>query len=278
MKLIKILLLLLVTSALFGSFDDYEPSARARALGGAFYSTSDDANGIFYNPAGLSLAGNSLAIGNAKIMGNDFHVVSTVAFSMELPKKFGVLGIGLHAMDAEYMDVTLTSEKIYALSHSFTLLKDVHSEVYFGYTANMYHLSFSTFGNQPAFGINVGALAILHQRTQIGFSVTNVNNPKVGVDNSLDLPQKLAVGISYAPYQNLTTSIELKKGFASITEIHTGIEMDVLSVMTLRFGVRNNPTKFSTGAGFNIYDIVLDYGYDTHTSGDTHHFSLGYKF
>jgi hypothetical protein len=278
MKLLKIILLLLVTTGLFGIFDDYEPSPRARALGGAFYSVSNDANAIFYNPAGLATTDDNLVIGSTKVMGNDFQVLSTVAFSMKLPKKFGTLGIGLQAMDVEFMDITLESEKIYALSHSFTLLKDVHSEIYFGYVANMYHLSIDSFGNQPTFGVNIGALAILHQRTRLGFAVTNLNNPKVGVDNSHDLPQKLAVGISYIPYQNLTTSLELKKGFADVTEIHAGIEMEVFKAMTLRFGARNNPNSFSGGVGFHVYDIILDYGFNTHIAGDTHHFGLGYKF
>ena len=42
-----------VTANLSAIFDDYEPSPRARGMGGAFYSSGDDANAIFYNPAGL---------------------------------------------------------------------------------------------------------------------------------------------------------------------------------------------------------------------------------
>jgi len=104
---------------LFGVFDDYEPSSRARAMGGTFYSTSDDANGIFYNPAGLSLAGNNLVVGYTKPFGNDFQVLNTVAFTMDLPKNFGTIGLGLLSMDVDYLDVNLMSEKIYALAQFF---------------------------------------------------------------------------------------------------------------------------------------------------------------
>jgi len=278
MRLLKIIILLIITSSLFGIFDDYEPSPRARAMGGAFYSTSNDANGVFYNPAGLSLAGNDLKISNTKRFGDDFQILTNVAISMELPKKFGVLGIGLQAFDVEYLGVTLMSEKVYALSHSFTLMKDIHSEIHFGYVANMYHLSIDTFGNQPAFGVDIGALAILHQRTQLGFTVSNLNNPKVGIDNTHELPQKIAVGISYLPYHNLITTLELKKTFAGVTEIHAGSELALAEMFKLRFGVRSNPASYSAGFNFNIYGIMIDYGFNTHILGNTHHFGLGYKF
>ena len=277
MKLIKIFLMLIITTSLFSIFDDYEPSPKARAMGGAFYSTSDDANGVFYNPAGLSLAGNDLKISNTKRFGDDFQILTNVAVSMKLPK-FGVLGIGLQAFDVEYLGVTLQSEKTYSISHSFTLMKDIHSEIHFGYTANMYHLTFDTFGNQPAFGVNIGALAILHQRTQLGFTVTNLNNPKVGKNNNYDLPQKIAVGISYLPYQNLVTSLELKKSFAGVTEIHAGSEITIVDAFKLRFGVRSNPASYSTGFNFKLYGITIDYAFNTHILGNTHHFGIGYQF
>src|SRR4051794_4896151 len=36
-----------------GRFQDYAAGARAAALGGAYVALSDDATGVFYNPAGL---------------------------------------------------------------------------------------------------------------------------------------------------------------------------------------------------------------------------------
>jgi len=269
---------LIFSTGLFGIFDDYEPSPKARSMGGAFYSISDNALAIFYNPAGLVLTGNDLKISNTKRFGDDFQILSDVAISMKLPKKFGVLGIGLQAFDVEYLGVNLMSEKIYALSHSFTLMKDIHSEIHFGYVANMYHLTFNTFGNQPAFGLNIGALAILHQRTQLGFTITNLNNPKVGMDNAYELPQKIAVGISYIPYHNLITSLELKKSFAGTTEIHAGSEISIGDMFKLRFGVRNNPASNSTGFNFTFNGIVIDYAFNTHILGNTHHFGIGYRF
>jgi len=274
-----IIILAIASLSLNAIFDDYEPSPRARALSGAFYSTSNDAFAVFYNPAGLVKAGKNLAMSYTHRYGEDFSVLSTAAVSWELPGKYGSIGFGLMAHDVDYMDVNLMSEKVYALSHSFNLLSDIHSEINLGYSLNMYHLSISGFGEQPSFGLNLGAIAVLHQRTRIGFAVNNINNPKVGEDNRHDLPQKMSIGIAYEPYENITTIFELRKSVDDDTEIHSGAEVKVMDILTLRFGVRNNPASYSGGVGFTIYDIKLDYGFNTHsTLNGTHHIGLGYKF
>lgn len=277
-KIIIALCLVLLAVNLVAMFDDYEPSPRARAMGGAYYSVSNDANAIFYNPAGLNSADNNIIIGYSKLFDNDFQVLNTVALSFKLPRKFGTLGIGLQSLDVDFQDVNLMSEKVYALSHSFTILNDIHSNFDIGYTLNMYHLSFEGFGDQPSFGINLGALATVHQRTQIGFTITNLNNPSVGEDNAHDLPQKMAMGISYHPYTDVITSLELKKTFNGKTEIHAGTEVKVTDMLYLRCGVRSEPTSYSMGASFDMYNIIVDYGFNTHTTDSTHHFSIGYKF
>ncbi len=277
-KILTLLCLVFLAVNLAALFDDYEPSPRARAMGGAFYSVGDDANAVFYNPAGLNSSANNIIIGYSKLFDNDFQVLNTVALSMQLPRKLGTLGIGLQSMDVDFQEVSLLSEKTYSLSHSFNILNDIHSNLDIGYTFNMYHLSIDGFGEQPAFGINLGALATVHQRTKVGFTITNLNNPSVGEDNAHDLPQKMSMGISYNPYTDVITSFELKKTMNSKTEIHAGAEVKIVEMLTLRCGVRSEPTSYSMGAKFDLYNIVVDYGFNTHTVDSTHHFSISYKF
>jgi len=277
-KLITLIVVIFISVSLSAIFDDYEPSPRARGMSGAFYSTSDDANAIFYNPAGLTFSSNSILMAYTKPFGNEFQELSTIAVSMKLPGKFGTLGIGLQSMDVNYLDVNLETERIYALAHSINLMKDIHSELNFGYTMNLYHLQFYGLGSQSTFGLNLGASATLHTRTKIAFTVYNINNPTVGKDNSHELPQRIAMGISYLPYTDVNTSIELKKAIDGDTEIHAGAEVEVLEMLTFRLGVRNNPNSFSAGASFDLYNIIVDYGVNTHILGLTHHFGIGYKF
>ena len=282
-KLLSIILILFAVNA-FASFDDYEPSPRARAMGGTNYSNGNDVYSSLYNPAGLAKSEQGFAISYVDRYGLGFSKVNTIAMSLNLPKKWGTLGVSMLSHDVEYNDVSLTSETTYAIAHGFTLMEDLHSVLNFGYSANIYHLSFSGFGEEATFGLNLGAQATLHERTKIGFAITNINSPNVGKDNTHDLPQKLAVGISYEPYNQVVTSLEAKQTFGENilengTEIHAGTEFRLIEPLTLRFGVRNLPVSYSMGASFDLFNMTVDYGYNTHaTLGGTHHFGMGYSY
>ncbi len=304
MKNLLIILLLISLCPLLAIFDDYEPSPRARALGGAYYAASTNPDAVFYNPAGLSLASGGVEMGYYKLFGENFAKVSTVAISFPLAgikkeSKYGVIGIGMQSMDVDYYDVSLTTEKQYSLAYGVNIMKDAHSELNFGATATMYHLSFNGLGSQRALGINVGVLAVLHARTKIAFTVTNINNPKMGHDNAFSLPQKLVAGINYNPYDGVSTIFELQKSFGDYsdtemnnTEIHAGTEISLIKIMStdtdkphkiseflLRFGVRNNPFTYSMGAEIGVHGICVNYAYAMHAVlDDTHHFTVGYKF
>ncbi len=281
-KIILLISTLFIVTFLNAIFNDYEPSPRSRAMGGAVTSLSDNAYSTFYNPAsGINLE-NNFSFSYTKPFGNDFNTLSAAVFSMKLPKKVGVVSVGLQSFDVDYEDVNLLSEKVYAMSHSFRLLKDVHSEINFGYGFNMYHLAIESMGNQASFGFNVGMLATLHNRTNVGFYVQNINNPKVGVNNDQALPQKISASISYIPFPTIITSFELQKDINtdvdSKTEIHTGAEITVYKYLKLRFGLRNNPAQYSMGFGLNVKNILINYAFSTHTIGDTHQMSIGFKF
>lgn len=269
----------LIAFNLFAVFNDYEPSVKARALGGAYTTFSDNADGIYYNPAGINLAGNNIQLSSAALFGNSFSKINVASFSANLPKKFGTIAFGLKSFDATYHDVTLTSEKHYAIAHSMCILNDIHSKLYFGYAFNLYSLSIDSFGSQSTFGLNLGALAILHQRTRIAFAISNINNPKIGKNNDNDLPQKFSIGISYLPYEGTTTALDIKKELGEATEIHAGTEIKLNKMFYLRAGIRNEPVSFSMGFRFVLYNVNIDYAFNSHTTlGLTNHFGIGYKF
>lgn len=285
------LFVIVACSQLLAVFDDYEPSARARGLGGAFTALSDDATGIFYNPAGLRFAGNNIDLSYSEIFGLDFLRVSSASMSMDLPRKYGVIGFGMMTHTVEYKDVDMMSELQISLAHSFTIMEDIHSSLHFGYTANVYNLGFGEyvdendesenfdFGDQTTFGINVGALAILRERTKLAFTASNINNPKFGKENEEDIPRKLAVAVAYEPYQGICTTIELKKAVGEDTQVRAGAEVEVHQNFMLRFGVGNNPSRYSMGFKVQAYNVIVNYAFNTHAALDmSHHFGIGYRF
>jgi len=261
----------------FAIFNDYEPSSRARAMSGAVTSFSDDYSGIFYNPAGMRFAGSQIGGSHYHLFGNDFSVVTAVSGVYET--RFGSFGVGYQAMNVEYLDVNLMSEGTFNIGHSFFLNRDVRSELSIGYSLSLYTLSFHELGNEAQLGINAGVIAKLHQRTRLGFMLTNINKPKIGDGHKHDIPQMLALGLSYIPYEGVITAIDLKKNHEGDTELRTGVEVELHPMFFIRMGVRNNPASYSCGVGFRFMGFKLDYSLSTHAVLNmTHHIGLGYKF
>ena len=279
-KIILLSLILIPCAMLLAVFDDYQPSARARGMGGAFTGVADDVNTMFYNPAGLAETKYEAKIGFSQLNGEKFTEFKTVALGFQLPKRLGTLGAGIRMMDVDYEDYTLYKDQIFTLAHAFTLQKDIHSTINVGYNLNYYGLRFDDDDDtDDAFGLDLGLTALLHNRTKLGFAVTNLSKSKMGFENQIDLPSKLALGISYIPYDGVTTTVEVKKDFAQTTEFMGGVEAKLFEPFYIRAGVHQNPATYSAGATFELEGVSLDYSYTMHSVlPPTHFINLGYNF
>lgn len=273
-KIILLSLILIPCALLLGVYDDYQSSARARGMG-----VANDVNTIFFNPAGLADLGYEAKVGFAQLNGEKFSEYKTLALGAKLPKWFGTLGVGIRMLDVDFEDTTLMGEQIFSLSHAITLQKDIHSTINFGYNVNYYNLGFDDDDSDDAFGVDLGATALLHTRTKLGFAITNLGKAKMGFENQIKLPSSLAMGLSYMPYDGVTTSLEVKKDFAESTEFMGGVEARLFEPLYLRFGVHQNPATYSAGATFVVEGISLDYAFTYHAVlNPTHYLNLGYKF
>jgi len=285
-KYIFVFLLIFSLSATsaFAIFEDYQPSARARSMGNAYIASGDDADILFYNPAALITSTPGVTAGYTQGFGLDYFTLQTGALSYKVPK-IGMIALGIKTMGVEYEDISLQEEGTYSLAHSFEITGDVHSELYFGYSLNLYHLKFGQsvtgipMGKENTFGVDIGGLAILHNRTRIAFAVKNINNPSVGEDLEEDIPQYLTIGFAYDPYDDVTTEINLKQKFSDETEVHFGIEYEMFENFWLRTGASTYPNSISGGLGLLMKGVKFNYGFNTHpVIAPTHHVSLGYQF
>jgi len=278
-KLIIITVILIQSVLLLAVFDDYQPSAAARGFGGAYTAVADDANAIFFNPAGLTQHKFSAKVGFTYLNGQDYTEYKTLACTYQLPDKLGNIAVGGRMLDVNYEDVSLMSEWTASLAHAITIMKDVHSQVSLGYTGNFYRLAFDGEDAETAVGLDLGVVALLHERTKFAFAVTNINQAKMGDENQIDLPSKLALGIAYTPYDMVTTSIEVKKDFAQETEFMGGVEARPFEPLALRFGVHQNPATYNAGASFYLQNLEIDYSFTFHAVlPSTHFVNLGYSF
>ncbi|MBW6514750.1 MAG: hypothetical protein K0B87_08345 [Candidatus Syntrophosphaera sp.] len=272
-------LILIQAALLLAVFDDYIPSARARGLGGAYTSVADDVNALYFNPAGLINVKYEAQVGFSNLYNQPFSQVKTAAVGVQLPKKLGTLAFGARMFDVDFADESLLSEQIWSAGHAFDLQSDIHSQISFGYALNYYRLQMADEETDQALGIDLGATAFLHGRTKLGFSVSNLNQTTMGDTNQHPLPSKLALGISYIPYERVVTSIEVKKDFAKETEFMGGVEYHIFEPLSLRFGVHSNPATWNAGIGLNVQGIVVDLAYTTHAVlPGTLYGNVGYKF
>ncbi len=276
-----IIALILVTNVylLLAVFNDYQPSARARAMGNAFVALSDDPNGVFFNPAGLYTVPMSASVGMAQLFGQQFSELKTGSLAYPLPANWGTAALGIKSFDVDFEDEVLMAENQYVLAHGFKLMEDIHSSIHVGWSANLYELAMDGYDKDTAFGVNLGAIATLHQRTRFGFAVTNLNQPKMGENNQHSLPRQFSMGIAYTPYDQVVTSVEMKKDFAQDTEFMGGVEFRLFDPLWLRAGVHQNPATWSAGASFRLIGIILDYSFTQHAVLDaTHYLNIGYRF
>ncbi|NLK49125.1 MAG: hypothetical protein GX294_00580 [Candidatus Cloacimonetes bacterium] len=278
-KYLLISLLILQTALLMAVFDDYIPSARARGMGGAYTAVVDDAAAVFFNPAGLAQVDYAAQLGFSQLNGQSFADFRTAAAGVKLPAKLGTIGIGARIMGVSFEDLELMSEQAFTLAHGFVLQHDVHSTISVGYAANYYRLSFDDEDTDNAFGLDLGVSALLHGRTRLAFNISNLNQAKMGNENQSILPSKMALGISYQPYDKVITSIEVKKDFARETEFMGGVEAYVLEPLAIRFGVHQNPATWNAGVGLDVKNIKIDFSYSAHAVlPSTLYGNLGYEF
>lgn len=269
-----------------GVFDDRFPSAKVMGMGGSGVATSTGVWASYYNPAALSQVQN-IAVGSA------YHRLFNQAFLKNyfgagvypLPQKYGALSLSVQYFGVEYENVKQSSEITVGLSHGFYLLNDIHSSLAFGYSIKAYNWDLANsvegleLGSTTVMGIDVGFQASVYSRTFIGVYFLNINAPQVGEFTKHDLPQRLTAGISYQPYDGVTTSLDFNRVLGTQeTEVWAGSEFQVLKFIYLRFGGTTNPNRFSFGLGIHVEKFDVDYGLRTHSElGETHLIGLSYQ-
>jgi len=266
-------------------FDDLELSARARGLGGSYAGLSDRADGVFYNPAGLvNVTDYDFTASLFELFNLSFLRVN--AFAVAVPtERWGTFGIGYADLRVEYENTTLSIERTVTASHGIMLMEDLSSSLALGYSVNVYNVDYPTvsvtgldLGSETTFGLDVGFLAKLQERTTAGVFYKNLNNPEIGVA-ATDLPQRISGGLAYRPYDGVITAAEVEKELGEAIQFHGGVEFEVAEPLRLRFGAQTKPNLFDAGVALAYRNLVVDVAYTHHPVLDaTLHYGLGIRF
>jgi hypothetical protein len=267
------LICLISTGIAWASFEDVAVGARPLALGGAFVAIADDANAIYWNPAGLArIDGTRLMGTRAWLFGvSDFHV-DYLAFKAP---NLGSLALGLGWLNAALEDIQ--SENTFILS----LARDGLGPLAGGVNLKYFRLDAPGYeryndpaydGAQSAWGVDLGAMMRLRRNLTFGLSARNLNEPEISMLSTTANPDVIArrfhLGSSYLFRDTVVLAIDLasETGDFGNFKIHAGGEIWFFKAYAVRVGTSEN--RQSVGAGVVANHWKVDFALVNHQRMD----------
>ena len=263
-------------------------SARAGALGGSFVSNNDDANVIFYNPAGIELLeGNPASFSFVKHL-LDINL-ATLSYSQEF-ENIGRFGAAIKYInygsfdEADEFGTRLGEFGANEMALILGYANNLDENFYYGANAKFIYSGIAD-RSSTALALDLGLhYAIPDKNWYFGFAILNIGSQISSYyDTKEDLPLDVAIGVS-KKLENLPAKISLdfhklnqdRDNFGERFKAFTvGVEFTLSKVMKLRLGYDNERrTDFKIGttagiAGFNaglgvkVSDYQFDYGYSS---------------
>lgn len=248
-------------------------SGRAAALGNAYTGLSDDANAVFYNPAGLvQLQERTLSTSYVNYF-EGFHGGSVIF-------TFPVQDVMHFALFSQYLgtgDITRT---------------EVDADGNFKGTAGTFGANNIVFGISGARFIhemlNVGItgkvireqldehsatavaadIALLHQTTNdkliVGVALKNYGKQltyHTEAKYEEDMPTGLSIGFRYFPHQQFTAVLDVNKPFDNDFAVNLGVEYAVHPAFDLRAGFKSQADNWRAGGDLDFLSgISLGFG------------------
>lgn len=166
-----------------------------------------------------------------------------------------------------YKELTATATTAMALSEDFAV----------GCNINLNRLFIERYGSASVLGIDVGATLEVSEGIHWGFSLLNINRPTLGGIKD-QLPQTYITGAAIELLPSAYLSITLMKDLRFPLSEAVGVEFSPHELLTLRFGVSTEPSRYFAGVGFHLTSIGADYSVATHAElGLTHSFEISFE-
>jgi hypothetical protein len=284
---------------MFGSFSysqniyDFlrlDGSARAGALGGSFVSNDDDADVIFYNPAGIELLkGNPASFSFVKHL-MDINLAS-LSYSTEF-EDIGRFGAAIKYINygnfEEADDFGNRTGEFGANEMAFVIgyANNLDENFYYGANAKFIYSGIAD-RSSTAMAVDLGLhYAIPDYNWNFGFAVLNLGSQiskYYETSEAEDLPLDVVIGVSKR-LENLPLRLSVdfhelnedREDFVERFKAFTvGAEFTLSKVLKLRLGYDNERRSefkigstagvagFNAGLGIKISDYQFDYGYSS---------------
>jgi len=265
-------------------FEDVAVGARPLALGGAFVAIADDANAIYWNPAGLARMDGIRLMGTRAWLYSvpDFHVDYLAFKGPDLP--FVSMGFGW--LNASLKDIQ--SENTFILS----LARGGLGPLSVGVNLKHFRLDAPGYeryndpaydGAQSAWGIDLGMLMQFRRNLTFGLSTRNLNEPELRMLSTTTDPdvisRRLQVGGAYLFRETvyLTADLVSRTGDFGDLRLHTGGEIWFFKAYAVRVGTTQN--RQSLGAGVKADHWKVDFALVSHQRMDnSYRLTVGFMY
>ncbi len=290
--LITGLIIVMMLTSLYAEKGDYGTDSifiegagtRAYAMGNAYVALSDNSEGVFYNPAGLTnLERQHITLLHYPLYEGTLYNAVTYALPI---LDFGSPGLGFYRVYTPSIEVydeyNFKTGEISFQEYKATIsyAKKVNDDLSFGVNINIFNLNLDRV-NAFSFGGDAGLLYEPFSFLNIGFVVHNLIKPSFTLqDTKEELPMILTAGgliKIYSGIFKLNIPFDATKSEETGFKFRAGAEIALFDLLSLRSGY--NDDRISFGAGLNFIGISIDYAYVLNDyMGALSRFSLSYKF
>ena len=251
--------------------------SRPLALGGAFTAVADDANAMFYNPAGLqSLRQHEITFMNADLFGTGIRTVyAAYALPIGLKQAAGIdwqhIGFG----DAE----VAYNRDIIKLAFARQLHRSFSVGGGLKYLTTNISLDGHSVGRGSGMGVDLGALFSPIPQITLGINLHDATGTKVRYDaggTETLLPRMIRGGVAWRATSNLLLAADVDRKF------HLGGEYWLKNMLACRFGIRkdlktSDPLVLNFGVGLRYRTFQFDFSHAPAQRGLGHTYRYGFS-
>jgi len=265
LMLVWICVLVILSSSAWAQSDgNLFVGSRPLAMGGAFTAVADDANAMFYNPAGLQqLRQHEVSFMNADLFGTGIRTTYAVySFPISLNQAVGIdwQHIGFGDGELGY------NRDVIKVAFARRLLPKLSVGAGVKYLLTDMSLDGQSVGKGSGLGVDLGAMYAVRPGLKIGIGAHDVSGTKVQYQDGGSatlLPLLFRGGVAWQARQELLVAADLDR------KLHIGSEYRLRNELVLRGGFQkdlktSDPLEMNFGIGLNYKSFRFDF---THSPG-----------
>jgi hypothetical protein len=263
--------------------------ARPIGLGGAYTAVSDDANSIYWNPAGLTrFNGTQLSLMHTRWVQDINYEFIGIAYGDSASSGFA---FGMTFLWMDDMPVTTFSDRLGASGDTFTA-RDL--SFVFSYAHQIFE-NVSLGGNLKRIRSTIADISATATAFDIGLMITpplpglalgttiqNFGTRLKFMKDGDRLPLVYKAGAAYTYRDVAMLSVDISKPVDNRVRVNAGAEVSLRNTLALRGGYNSAndlDNGFMGGAGVRIRYISIDYAFVPYgVLGNTHRISAMFSF